>query len=139
LRLMAPIFSGLAAAVCVTAAFVQPGIMAAWIAHTYLLTLVAGLFLVIGIALFRAVGGRSDIKPFAFALTLFVLGVAGLGLAIFPDVVPFRISLWAAASSTLSQVFLLIGAAIVAPVVLGYSAFAYHVFRGKTPDAGWEQ
>jgi cytochrome bd ubiquinol oxidase subunit II len=139
LRLVVPIFAGIAAVVCVAAAFVQPGITAAWIAHTYLLTLVAGLFLAIGVALFYAVGGRSDVKPFAFGLTLFVLAVAGLGLAIFPDVVPFRLSLWAAASSTLSHVFLLVGAAIVAPVVLGYSAFAYRVFRGKTPEAGWEQ
>ena len=64
--------------------------------------------------------------------------VAGLGIAIFPDIVPFRLSLWAAASSTLSHVFLLIGAALVTPVVLAYSAFSYRVFRGKTPAEGWE-
>jgi cytochrome d ubiquinol oxidase subunit II len=64
--------------------------------------------------------------------------IGGLGFAISPDIVPLRLSLWAAASSTLSHVFLLIGAAIVAPVVLAYSAFAYRVFRGKTRDDGWE-
>jgi len=52
--------------------------------------------------------------------------------------VPFRLTLWQAASASLSHVFLLIGAAIVTPVVLGYSAFAYRVFRGKTPETGWE-
>jgi cytochrome d ubiquinol oxidase subunit II len=52
--------------------------------------------------------------------------------------VPFRLTLWEAASASLSHVFLLIGAAIVTPVVLGYSAFAYRVFRGKTPEKGWE-
>ncbi len=86
----------------------------------------------------HAIGGRSDARPFALALVLFVVGIGGLGFAIFPDIVPFRLSLWAAASSTLSHVFLLIGAAVVAPVVLAYSAFAYRVFRGKTPDKGWE-
>jgi cytochrome d ubiquinol oxidase subunit II len=71
-------------------------------------------------------------------LALFGLGIAGLGLTIFPDIVPFRLSLWAAASATLSHVFLLVGAAFVTPIVLGYSAFAYHVFRGKTPENGWD-
>ncbi len=46
--------------------------------------------------------------------------------------------LWQAASGTASHVFLLIGAGLVTPVVLGYSAFAYSVFRGKTPAEGWE-
>ena len=80
----------------------------------------------------------SDGRPFALGLILFALGVAGLGFTIFPDVVPFRLTLWAAASTTLSHVFLLIGAAIVTPVVLAYSAFAYRVFRGKTPETGWD-
>jgi cytochrome d ubiquinol oxidase subunit II len=26
----------------------------------------------------------------------------------------------------------------VTPVILAYSAFAYRVFRGKTPEKGWE-
>jgi cytochrome d ubiquinol oxidase subunit II len=33
---------------------------------------------------------------------------------------------------------MLAGAAVVTPIVLAYSAFAYHVFRGKTPEQGWE-
>ena len=32
----------------------------------------------------------------------------------------------------------LIGAVFVVPVILGYSAFAYWIFRGKTPEKGWE-
>jgi len=33
----------------------------------------------------------------------------------------------------------MIGAAVVTPIVLFYSAFAYRVFRGKTPEGGWEE
>ena len=36
-----------------------------------------------------------------------------------------------------SQLFVLVGACIVTPVVIAYSLFAYWVFRGKTPDQGW--
>ena len=52
---------------------------------------------------------------------------------IFPDVVPFRLTLWDASSSAVSQICLLTGAIVVTPMILAYSAFAYRVFRGKTP------
>jgi len=86
----------------------------------------------------QAIGGPLALRPFLLGLVLFALGVAGLGVTIFPDIVPFRMTLWQAASASLSHVFVLIGAAIVTPIVLAYSAFAYRVFRGKTPEAGWE-
>jgi cytochrome bd ubiquinol oxidase subunit II len=138
LRLSTPAFVGLAVAVCIAAANVQPGIHAAWSAHEALLTSIATCFLVVSGVLMRGIGRPADGRPFFLGLALFALGVAGLGIAIFPDIVPFRLSLWAAASSTLSHVFLLIGAAVVTPVVLAYSAFSYRVFRGKTPAEGWE-
>jgi cytochrome d ubiquinol oxidase subunit II len=138
LRLAVPGFVCLAATTCIAAAWVQPGIRAAWAAHTIALVVIAALFLGVTAALLRAIGGGADGRPFFLALALFILGVAGLGFGIFPDIVPFRLTLWAAASSTLSHVFLLIGAVIVTPVALAYSAFAYRTFRGKTPETGWE-
>jgi cytochrome d ubiquinol oxidase subunit II len=138
LRRVTPVFVALAAGVCVAAAMVQAGVRAAWSTYEVPLTLIAGLFLVISGVLMRGIGRGADGRSFFLGLALFALGVAGLGIAIFPNIVPFRLSLWAAASSTLSHVFLLIGAAIVTPVVLAYSAFAYRVFRGKTPAEGWE-
>jgi cytochrome d ubiquinol oxidase subunit II len=138
LRRATPAFVGLAAVVCIAASLIQPGIRAAWSTHELFLGLITMLFLTTSAALMRAIGGRSDGRPFYLALGLFALGIAGLGCAVFPDIVPFRLSLWAAASSTLSHIFLLVGAAIVTPVVLAYSAFSYRVFCGKTPEEGWE-
>ena len=132
-----PLFAGLAAVCCIASVFVQPGIAAAWSAHSVPLTLVIILFFATFQAV-MAVNGHSDILPFALALGLFGLGISGLVLVVYPNIVPFRLTLWDAASSTLSHVFLLIGAAVVTPVVLAYSAFAYRVFRGETPEKGWE-
>src|SRR5262249_21048665 len=115
-----------------------PGVLASWTMYYPPLILIVALFLLVAEMLIRAIGGRSDLRPFALGLALFALGLVGFGFTIFPDIVPFRLSLWAAASSTSSHVFLLIGGAIVTPVVLGYSAFAYRVFRGKTPEEGWK-
>jgi cytochrome d ubiquinol oxidase subunit II len=138
LRRVLPIFVGLAAASCITAAILQPGVRAAWSAYGVPLALLVGLFLIVAFILIRTVGGRHDGRPFFLGLALFALGVAGFGLTIYPDVVPFRLSLWNAASATMSHVFLLVGAVVVTPMVLGYQAFAYRVFRGKTPEEGWQ-
>lgn len=138
LRRTTPIFVALAIATCVAAAMVQPGVKAAWAAHPAPLIMVAVLFFAASAVLLNVIGGRSDILPFALALLQFALGIAGIVLVIYPDVVPFRLTLWDASSSTLSQIFLLTGAVIVTPVILAYSAFAYSVFRGKTPEKGWE-
>jgi cytochrome d ubiquinol oxidase subunit II len=138
LRSATPVFVGLVVVASIAAAFVQPGMLEAWTTRYPQLIPITVLFFIVAAGLLRAIGGNSDGRPFALGLTLLALAVAGLGVAIFPDIVPFRLSLWAAASSTLSHVFLLLGAVIVTPVVLGYSAFAYRVFRGKTPEKGWE-
>jgi cytochrome d ubiquinol oxidase subunit II len=138
LRWATPVFVGLAVATCAAASYIQPGVSDAWTSHPVVLGLIGLLFLSTAGALMQAIGGPSALRPFLLGLVLFVLGVAGLGITIFPDIVPFRLTLWQAASASLSHVFLLIGAAIVTPVVLAYSAFAYRVFRGKTPETGWE-
>ena len=75
--------------------------------------------------------------PFFLGLLLFVVGISGMALIVFPNIVPFSLSLWDAASSSTSQKFVLIGAALATPVVLAYNGFAYWIFRGRTPENGW--
>jgi cytochrome d ubiquinol oxidase subunit II len=72
-----------------------------------------------------------DLVPFAGAVALFALGFAGLAYSFFPYVVPGRLTLWQAASAPESLMIIFVGACIVLPVVIAYSAFAYFVFRGK--------
>jgi cytochrome d ubiquinol oxidase subunit II len=55
----------------------------------------------------------------------------GLGYSLYPMILPPQLTTWQAASPVSSQSFLLAGTAIMLPVVLGYSAFAYYVFHGK--------
>lgn len=136
------LFAALAALTCVFAAQVQSGVAAAWLEHPLLLVTLSATF--IGLAFITAqqlrTGGasRHPSIPFFLSLLMFACGVVGLGLAVFPDIVPFRLSLWDAASATASLQFILVGAAVVTPIVLGYSGFAYWVFRGRTPAGGWD-
>jgi cytochrome d ubiquinol oxidase subunit II len=138
LRWSTPIFAVLAVVSCIEAVHVQPGVSGAWARHGAVLGTLSVVFLSGVALLMRAIGRRHDALPLVLTVGLFVLGMVGLGLTVFPDIVPFHLTLWDAASGTSSHVFLLIGVGIVAPLVLAYSAFAYRVFRGKTPVAGWD-
>ena len=56
-----------------------------------------------------------------------------------PYVVPPRISIWDAASPPETQVFLLVGALVLLPLTLGYTAYNYFVFRGKVSHEGYHR
>ncbi|MEM8823335.1 MAG: cytochrome d ubiquinol oxidase subunit II [Pseudomonadota bacterium] len=71
-------------------------------------------------------------RPFVGALGLFVLAFIGLAYSFFPYVVPERMTIFEAASAPESLIIILFGAMIVVPTILGYTALAYWVFRGKT-------
>jgi cytochrome bd ubiquinol oxidase subunit II len=94
--------------------------------------------LITALILFGSIGKRPDVRPLAAGMVMIAAGIAGLAIIVFPMVVPFRLSIWTASSSRLSQIFVLTGAIVVTPVVLGSSFFAYWVFRGKTPEKGWD-
>ena len=86
-------------------------------------------------ALARAINGRRHWMPFLITLVLFALSMVGLAISVWPDVIPARVSIWQAAAPERSQVFMLIGAAALVPIILGYTIWAYWVFRGKVDEA----
>ena len=79
-----------------------------------------------------AAGERA---PFALAVLLFVLGYAGIGISLWPYIVPYALTFHEAAAPRSSQVFTLIGIAIALPMVGAYTIYAYRVFRGKVGAA----
>ncbi len=86
---------------------------------------------------FRLLKGGADRAPFLIALGLFLLSFVGLGISIFPDVVPGRLTIWEAASPRSSQIFMLVGASVLIPIILAYTAYSYWVFRGKVDSEGY--
>jgi cytochrome d ubiquinol oxidase subunit II len=138
LRVALPLFLAAFIAVGGFSFSVQPGILVAWQAHTMLLAALSVIMIVAAVVNFTGVSKRPDVRPFAASLAMVAAGIVGLAVLVFPDIVPFRVPLWDASASRLSQIFVLTGAAFVSPVVLGYSFFAYWIFRGKTPEKGWD-
>jgi cytochrome d ubiquinol oxidase subunit II len=74
---------------------------------------------------------RQPCPPFILTLGLIFLGFSGLGISVWPNIIPPHISLWDAAAPPSSQVFMLPGALLIIPVILMYTAWSYYVFRGK--------
>ena len=103
-----------------------------------LMTSQVPLLVLITTALFLlALRRRWERLPFLLTLTLFVLAYIGLGVSIFPYLVPESISITDAAAPAVSQRFLLVGTAVLIPIIIGYTAHAYWVFRGKVATTGY--
>lgn len=76
----------------------------------------------------------SHARPFILTLGLIFLGFSGLGISLWPYIIPPHITLWDAAAPPASQMFMLVGTLIIIPVILMYTAWSYYVFRGKVSD-----
>jgi cytochrome d ubiquinol oxidase subunit II len=64
-------------------------------------------------------------------VSIFVLSYAGLGVSFYPNLVPPALSIAEAAAPESSLLFLLVGAVVLIPMILAYTAYSYWVFRGK--------
>jgi cytochrome d ubiquinol oxidase subunit II len=92
----------------------------------------------VAVLLLRSLANKYDYQPFFLTLALFMLSYAGLGISMYPYIVPQSITIWQAASPANSQLFMLFGVAVLIPLILGYTAWAYWVFRGKVkPESGY--
>lgn len=79
----------------------------------------------------RSLDRDGEALRFVRAVDVFLLAYAGQVISNVPYLVPPTIDIWQAAAAPSSQMFLLLGTLILLPLVLGYTAFLYWVFRGK--------
>ena len=87
----------------------------------------------------RALNSRSEAAPFVFAVALFVMSYLGIAISLFPMIVPYKYTIWDAASSESTQAFLLVGTLFLLPIILMYTGWSYWVFRGKVrADIGYQ-
>ncbi|QIJ05760.1 cytochrome d ubiquinol oxidase subunit II [Shewanella chilikensis] len=74
---------------------------------------------------------QDTYQPFVMTLLLVLLGFCGLGISIWPYIIPPGISIWQASAPPQSQGFMLVGALFIIPIILVYTCWTYYVFRGK--------
>jgi len=92
---------------------------------------------ILAYVLMRSLALRRTYAPFLLALGLFLLGMVGLGVSMWPYVVPDQVTIWDAAAPERSQRFMLVGTAVILPLILAYTGWAYWVFRGKVGSEGY--
>ena len=96
------------------------------------------LVLVTLYGLVKAVARNAHYTPFLLTLLLIFLGYSGLGISLWPNIIPPSVSIWDAASPPQSQGFMLVGTLFILPFILGYTYWSYYVFRGKvTTEDGY--
>ncbi len=131
---------------CLLGVLAAIGIVSAWtplmdrgIAHRWfawpgiaLFCPVPALTVLIALAAWRSLArASSHAAPFLAAIGLFGLSYTGIAISLWPMIVPHRFTLWQAASSVSTQLFLLAGTLFLLPVILLYTGWSYWVFRGK--------
>jgi cytochrome d ubiquinol oxidase subunit II len=137
-RKVLPLFAILFVTTAYLSFRVQPGVAIAWQMHRAFLAISGSAMLIAAVIVALVRTKNRPTTSLAATMVMTASGIAGIAALIYPNIVPFKVSIWEASSSHLSQVFLMTGICLVAPVVLGYSLFAYWIFRGKTPQTGWE-
>jgi cytochrome bd-type quinol oxidase subunit 2 len=135
-----PVIGPLMGIVSLWTPFLSPEIAERWFTFPHLLfvmpvpTLTAILAALLGWSLLK----KKDQIPFPTAIGLFALCFAGLGIGIAPYIVPRAITIHEAAAPDASLSFMLVGAAVLLPLIIAYTAYSYWVFRGKVdPEAGY--
>jgi len=127
-------------AVSLATPFLDPVYFERWFAFPAILFSVGvpGLLLAAGLMLYRGLKSNGDYTPFLASLAMFVVSFIGIGISFYPMMVPPALTIAEAAAPDSSLAFSLVGTVILVPMILGYTAYAYWVFRGKVdPDAGY--
>ncbi len=120
--------------------FLEPVYLERWFGWPTAIFSVIVPLLVLGCLylLLKGIQERYDAQPFIAALGLFVLGYIGIGISFYPYMVPPSLTIWDAAAPNESLAFLLVGALVLVPIILAYTAYSYWVFRGKVdPEEGY--
>ncbi|MCZ8316715.1 cytochrome d ubiquinol oxidase subunit II [Phreatobacter sp.] len=133
-------------AISVATPLVSPRIFTKWFSLPEILFLsplpiTAGL---LAVAVFIALSHLPDSRdrfrwvPFAGSAGIMVLAFFGLAYSFYPFIVPDRLTIYAAAAAPESLAIILVGALVVVPVIIAYSAFSYWVFRGKAGELRYD-
>ncbi len=102
----------------------------------YIFGLIPILALVLVGLLLRSLKRREENFPLIWTFLLFAVSFIGLGFVIFPNIIPPSITIYQAAASPSSLVFMLTFIGFLIPILLSYNIYNYLVFRGKiTPEA----
>lgn len=95
------------------------------------LSLLPLLTAVLALSCWSGLKRRARLMPFISAVGIFLLAYLGLVFSNIPWLVPPTITVWEAAADPSSQMFMLVGTAILLPLILAYTALVFWLFRAR--------
>lgn len=117
--------------------FIHPYIKAIWFNPNYMYKL-AFLPLITMLIIFlcwRSISKKKEFSIFWQAIGIFICSYVGFGISTFPFLVPHVISFFQAAAPASSLLFMLFGALLLLPILIGYTSYSYYIFRGKVTES----
>lgn len=120
--------------------FLHPDYLERWFAWpNAAFSMIVPILVIIAVwFLYKGLKNGRDAQPFLAAQSIFALCYGGIGISFYPYMVPHSVTIWQAAAPDESLSFLLVGAVVLVPIILIYTAHAYWVFRGKVdPEQGY--
>jgi cytochrome d ubiquinol oxidase subunit II len=111
----------------------HPAVTARWftLPNLFFFSPVPLLVLATTWAILSALKRVTHAAPFLLTLFLMLLGYSGFAISLWPNIIPPGVSIQQAAGPAESMGFTLVGALLIIPVILAYTAWSYFVFRGK--------
>ena len=134
------------AAISIVTPLVSQRIFDKWFSYPNLIVLApvplftAVLFGLVALSLrhLPATGERWVWVPFAGTVGVFVLAFLGLAYSMLPYLIVDRMTVWQGAAAPESLKVILVGALVVLPAIVFYTAYSYWVFRGKARDLTYD-
>lgn len=99
--------------------------------HLVFLPIISGILILF---FFRAIHKRSEYILYWLTVGIFLCAYIGFGISTYPYIIPHKITIWEAAAPPESQLFMLIGTLLLLPILIGYTSYAYYIFRDKVTD-----
>ncbi|MEB3339643.1 cytochrome d ubiquinol oxidase subunit II [Okeania sp.] len=104
----------------------------------YIFSIIPVLGILLVWLLLKSINQREEVTPFIWTILIFLLTFLGLGLIVFPYIIPTQITIYQAAAAPSALVFMLIFIGFLIPIMLFYNIYNYVVFRGKVVSHGEE-
>jgi cytochrome d ubiquinol oxidase subunit II len=116
--------------------FIDDSIKAIWFNPHYiyklaLLPLVTGLLI---LYFARALYKQYEYILFWLTIGIFFCAYLGFGISTFPYLIPHVLTIWQVVAPESTVLFMLFGALLLLPILVGYTSYSYHVFRGKITE-----
>jgi len=113
--------------------FAQPAIRERWFSlpNFFYLSQVPFATFLLAVGCWYSLHRRRSHAPFFLSVGLFMLAYLGLIISLWPYIVPRALTYEQASAPASSQLFVLVGFAVIVPVILTYTIGSYYIFSGK--------